>query len=104
MRQGYDLSGRVAVVTGRANGIGEGSATSPARWGADIVTRSIDGADAARVVAAIVALGRRAAFIRADTLDPGQTGDHVDKAVTDSARSVTGQVLRVDGSLIRRVH
>jgi NAD(P)-dependent dehydrogenase (short-subunit alcohol dehydrogenase family) len=67
----HALTGKVAVVTGGANGIGEGSAVSLAEQGADIVIGDIDEENANRVCAAIRALGRRAEFVPANMMDEG---------------------------------
>lgn len=65
MRSPFDLSGRKALVTGGATGIGEGIALALAAAGADVALtcRSHQPAD---TKAAIEALGRRVATVRAD--------------------------------------
>lgn len=66
----FDLSGRVAVVTGASRGIGEALAYGLADCGADVVV-NYQSADerAARVVEAIRNKGRRAIAIKADVSD-----------------------------------
>jgi len=54
------LAGRVAVVTGAANGIGEAIAVSLAAFGADLAVCDRDEPALASTAAAIEALGRRA--------------------------------------------
>jgi NAD(P)-dependent dehydrogenase (short-subunit alcohol dehydrogenase family) len=61
------LQDRVAVVTGGASGIGKATALRFAEEGADIVVADLNAERAAEVVAAVKALGRRAAFVRTDT-------------------------------------
>jgi NAD(P)-dependent dehydrogenase (short-subunit alcohol dehydrogenase family) len=63
-----NLEGKVAVVTGGANGIGEGSAVSLAELGADIVIGDIDQANGERVCERIRGLGRRAELVIADMM------------------------------------
>ncbi len=62
--QPFDLSGRVAVVTGANAGIGQGLALALAAAGADIAAVGRSPADA--TVAQVQALGRRALFVQAD--------------------------------------
>lgn len=57
------MPGRPAFITGAANGIGEGIATSLAQFGAHIVIAAIDGENGERVATAIRELGREALFI-----------------------------------------
>jgi glucose 1-dehydrogenase len=61
------LTGKVALLTGAARGIGRGIALELARAGADVCVndRAVDRAGA-EVVAAIEAFGRRALFVQAD--------------------------------------
>ena len=66
----FDLTGRVAVVTGGNGGIGLGMARGLAKAGAAIVVaaRNRDKAEAA--VAALEAAGARSAFVALDVADP----------------------------------
>jgi len=56
----FDLTGRVAIVTGATKGLGHGMAIALAQAGADIVVVSRTPADCEKVAAEIAALGRRA--------------------------------------------
>jgi NAD(P)-dependent dehydrogenase (short-subunit alcohol dehydrogenase family) len=68
------LDGRVAIVTGAANGIGRGTALAFARQGVNIVLADIDAEAAAVVAAEIAAAGGQAAFVRFDVArDPFET-------------------------------
>ncbi|MBI1847934.1 MAG: SDR family oxidoreductase [Candidatus Rokubacteria bacterium] len=60
------LTGRIAVVSGAAHGIGRASALRLAREGADLVVADREGDALARVAGEIEALGRRALAITAD--------------------------------------
>ncbi len=60
------LSGKVALVTGGARGIGKASALAMASEGADIAITDLLGDQGAATVSEIEALGRRAVFTQAD--------------------------------------
>ena len=67
----FDLSGRVAIVTGGNGGLGLGMALGLARAGASIVVAGRDQAKTARAVAAIEALGANASGVAVDVaLEP----------------------------------
>jgi NAD(P)-dependent dehydrogenase (short-subunit alcohol dehydrogenase family) len=70
----FDLSGRVAVVTGAANGIGKAIVLGLARHGADAVVCDLDVTGLAATAAEIEALGRKAVSIRADIGNPDDIG------------------------------
>jgi 2-dehydro-3-deoxy-D-gluconate 5-dehydrogenase len=78
----FDLSGRVAVVTGARRGIGRGLALGLARAGADlaVVSRTV----AEEVVADIEGLGRRCVPIAADLGHPAQ----VDRVIPEAVRAL----------------
>lgn len=64
-----NLSGRVALVTGGASGIGIGIAAMLAEAGATVVIADIDEAGAERQAAALIEAGHAAAHIRIDLAD-----------------------------------
>src|SRR6204780_928730 len=71
--QRHDFTGKVAIVTGAAQGIGEAYARALAAAGAAVVVADI-AADAGQAVAKqICADGGRAAFVRTDVADPDPT-------------------------------
>ena len=62
--QSFDLSGRIAAVTGANTGIGRGIAEALAGAGADIAC--IGRSDPAETLATVKSLGRKGAWIKAD--------------------------------------
>src|SRR5664279_2679173 len=62
----FDLSGKVAIVTGTSRGLGQYFGRALARAGADLVITSRDTATLAEFQAEIQALGRRALPLRLD--------------------------------------
>src|SRR5262249_17745697 len=66
----FDLSGRVALVTGAAQGLGRAVSMALAEAGADVmlVDRNADGA--ASTAAALAKLGRRGVVHSCDVSDP----------------------------------
>jgi NAD(P)-dependent dehydrogenase (short-subunit alcohol dehydrogenase family) len=68
----FDLTGRVAVITGAAVGFGKVIALGLAEYGAAIVASDIDGDAACQTAAAVLASGGRAIAIPADVGKPEQ--------------------------------
>ncbi|WGS51546.1 2-dehydro-3-deoxy-D-gluconate 5-dehydrogenase KduD [Paraburkholderia sp. D15] len=93
----FDLSGKVAIVTGSNTGLGAGMAVALAAAGCDIVgvSRADPGDTAARVAAA----GRRFADVRADLASVAPVEDIVRAAVEAFGRI---DVLVNNAGLIRR--
>ena len=66
-----DLSGKVALVTGGARGIGRATALKLAEAGADVVINYVTSQSGAQEVAEeIQKLGRKAATVKADVSEP----------------------------------
>jgi NAD(P)-dependent dehydrogenase (short-subunit alcohol dehydrogenase family) len=65
----FDMTGRVALVTGAAAGMGRAMALAFAECGADLMLADIDPEGAERTAAAIRALGRRAVPVTCDITD-----------------------------------
>jgi len=66
----FDLSGRVALVTGGNGGIGLGFARGLARAGASVMLAGRDAAKSEAALAELRALGARAEAVSADVTDP----------------------------------
>jgi 2-deoxy-D-gluconate 3-dehydrogenase len=93
----FDLSGRVAVVTGANTGIGQGIAVALAAAGADVACVGRSPCD--DTVAKVEALGRRALFIAADlsTIEP------VDRIVDEALEKLGAiDILVNNAGIIRR--
>ncbi len=72
----FDLSGRVAVVTGAASGLGQAMAVGLARYGADVACADVNDTGLAETVSAIEGLTRRAIAVHCDISLPVQV-DHL---------------------------
>jgi NAD(P)-dependent dehydrogenase (short-subunit alcohol dehydrogenase family) len=102
----HDLSGRVAIVTGAAMGIGKACALALARSGASVVLVDIDvpAGEAAR--AEVAAAGASAVFVRADVnsmadIEAAATAavaefGGIDILVNNAARAIGGKVDEID--------
>jgi NAD(P)-dependent dehydrogenase (short-subunit alcohol dehydrogenase family) len=76
----FDLSGKVAVVTGGSRGIGQAIAIALARAGADVASLHLaDPEQAAITQAEVVAAGRRALMVEGDVSDKAQVDAFADR-------------------------
>jgi NAD(P)-dependent dehydrogenase (short-subunit alcohol dehydrogenase family) len=82
----FDLTGRIAFVTGAGRGIGREVVRTLARAGADIVAADIDPTTAAEAAAEIRGLDRRAVSIAVDVTDPGAVDVAVEQAIREIGR------------------
>jgi 3-oxoacyl-[acyl-carrier protein] reductase len=81
------LQGRVAIVTGAAQGIGRAIAETLAQAGADIVVGDIDPGRSLETVNAVEKLGRRALNIKVNVAEAGDT-----KAMVEQVLKAWGKV------------
>lgn len=68
----FDLSGKKALVTGAAVGIGRGCALALAQAGADVAVVDLNAQAGEKTVAEIQALGRQSLFVRCDVTSRDQ--------------------------------
>ena len=68
----FDLSGRVAVVSGAAQGLGRAMATALAEFGADLLLVDRNAEGARTTAATLSQLGRRAVAVECDVSKPEQ--------------------------------
>lgn len=93
----FDLTGKVAIVTGSNTGLGAGMAVALAAAGCDIV--GVSRADTGTTAARVDALGRRFADVRADLASSASVDDIVRAAVEAFGRI---DVLVNNAGIIRR--
>lgn len=77
----FDLSGKVAVVTGGADGIGRAAAEILAAAGAAVVIGDLNVEKGRQTAAAIEAAGHRAIAVECNVLDDAQLVGLIDAAV-----------------------
>ena len=83
----FDLTGKVALVTGASRGLGKGFASALARAGADVVVTSRNPDDLSETVAEVEALGRKAWAVALDVRDQ----ESIQQAVAQ-AWALAGQI------------
>jgi 3-oxoacyl-[acyl-carrier protein] reductase len=79
--RGMRFSGKVAIVTGAGQGIGEAYAKALAREGAAVVVADINVEKGQAIAAQIVASGARAIFIETDVASPESAGTLAERSV-----------------------
>ncbi len=82
----FDLSGRVAVVTGGTTGLGYAIALGLAEAGADVVASSRRAHQVENVAAKISALGRRTLCVASDVLERGSVQELHDAVLKEFGR------------------
>ena len=85
----FDLTGRVALVTGASRGLGKAMALAFARQGADVVVNyreSVAGAE--EVVAEITGMGRKGIAVQGSTAEGREACEGIVKAAIDAFEKV----------------
>ena len=82
----FDLTDRVAIVTGAGKGIGAATAVTLARSGADVVLTARTAADVAQVAGQVRSHGRRAVEIPGDVNDLNLLSELVERAAGELGR------------------
>ncbi|AZG47598.1 SDR family NAD(P)-dependent oxidoreductase [Gordonia insulae] len=77
----YDLTGRVALVTGGAQGLGAGMAEALAAAGASVAIADVQNQLGEETASALRAQGAKAEFVALDVTDDGQWATAVEKVV-----------------------
>jgi 3-oxoacyl-[acyl-carrier protein] reductase len=98
------LQGRVAIVTGAAQGIGRAIAEALAQAGADIVVADLDPSRSKDTVAAVEQLGRKALNVKVNVADATDTKAMVDQVLKEWGKVdilVNNAGITRDGLLLR---
>lgn len=82
----FDLSGKKALVTGGASGIGKACAIGMAKVGADVAIIDVQEEKGRETVAEIQRLGRSSIYIQCDVSNPAQVADMVRGVVEEFGR------------------
>jgi 3-oxoacyl-[acyl-carrier protein] reductase len=99
-----ELQGKIAIVTGAAQGIGRAIAEGLAGAGADVAVVDVDIARAQETVSAVVAAGRRAVAIKASVAEWTDVKAMVDQVATEFGQVhilVNNAGITRDGLLLR---
>ena len=98
------LQGKVAIVTGAAQGIGRAIAEALAQAGADIVVADLDPSRSKDTVAVVEQLGRKALNIKVNVADGTETKAMVDQVIKEWGKVdilVNNAGITRDGLLLR---
>ncbi len=79
----FDLSGKSAIITGAASGIGRAVALVLARFGADVIPVDIDQEAAEKVAEEIRGSGRKALAVKVDVTKKDEVENMVEKVIDE---------------------
>ena len=79
----FSLSGKTALVTGGARGIGRVCAVALAEAGANVAVLDLPGSEVSIVTDAVRAMGRRALQLEGDVTDSSQVDQLIEKVVSE---------------------
>jgi len=79
----FDLTGKIAIVTGARRGIGRGIALKLAEAGADVVVSDISQEDCQKVVEEIKAIDRKGLAVKCDVTQKSEVEEMVRKTVEE---------------------
>jgi NAD(P)-dependent dehydrogenase (short-subunit alcohol dehydrogenase family) len=109
----FDLTGRKALVSGAARGLGEGMAQALAAAGADVVVADLLADEGTATAAAIAQGGTRAIFVPLDVTDDASWAaaigraatelDGLDIVVNNAGVELSGLVVDLDPADVRRM-
>lgn len=110
----FDLTGRTALVTGGARGLGAGMAQALATAGAAVVIGDVLESEGAATAAAITEAGGRAAFVRLDVTDEASWVAAVEQTIAaiggldilinNAGVEISSLVVDVDPADLRRMN
>src|SRR4029078_12857415 len=104
MGERMSLHGKVAIVTGSAQGIGRAIAESLAQAGADIVVADLDPGRSTDTIAAVEQSGRKALNVKVNVADAHGTKAMVDQVLKEWGKVdilVNNAGITRDGLLLR---